>query len=202
MRERIRKKIHWLLRHLDRGTVVVTVSRSRQEVVGQISQALTNPSAPGMDKASRKELRKAGFVTGSIRTDADPITFKLTGYRSNEWFGKLTPSLDPDKMAKPALTGKVSGDQFRTDVRYRVDAFGTAVSALVLAVLGVLMLTAGVAVSVLHPMPMPSIGFLLLVFGGVCLIFEFLIWQVLDKAILDEEFLTDWLPRVLGAESL
>ena len=101
-------------------------------------------------------------------------------------------------MAKPALVGEVSADPSGTRVRYEVSAYGTAVSAVVLFALGVLLVIAGAIVSIVHPMPMPSLGFLLLVLGGVCLIFVFLIWQVIDKAILDEVSLNEWLPRVVG----
>jgi len=38
----------------------------------------------------------------------------------------------------------------------------------------------------------------IVVMGGVCLIFVFLIWQVIDRAMLDEVSLNGWLPKTLG----
>jgi len=38
----------------------------------------------------------------------------------------------------------------------------------------------------------------IVVMDGVCLIFVFLIWQVIDRAMLDEVSLNGWLPKTLG----
>ena len=105
-------------------------------------------------------------------------------------------------MAKPALIGEASADPSGTRVRYGVSAYGTAVSSVGLFILGALLVIAGAIESIVHPMPMPSLGFLLLVVGGVCLVFVFLIWQVVDKAIFDEAALAEWLPRVIGEGGL
>ena len=79
-----------------------------------------------------------------------------------------------------------------------MSAYGTAVSFMCLSSVGLLIIVAGAIVSLIHPMPIPSLGFLLLVMGGVCLIFVFLIWQVIDRAMLDEVSLNGWLPKTLG----
>jgi len=63
-----------------------------------------------------------------------------------------------------------------------VSAYGTAVSFMCLSSEGLLMIVAGAIV----------------VMGGVCLIFVFLIWQVIDRAMLDEVSLNGWLPKTLG----
>ena len=45
---------------------------------------------------------------------------------------------------------------------------------------------------------MPSIGFVLWMPGAALLGFFYLIWRGVDSAILDEEYLTDWLLTTLG----
>jgi len=177
----------------------VTIHKPSDEVDREVRRAIADPYTADIDKETRETLRHMGFVTGKVFIGTDPTTLRLIGYRPGQWLGRLTPAIDPDKMAKPVLVGTISGDRVRTQIRYRVDAFGTAVGAVVLACLGTVLLLAGVAVSFLKPMPMPSLGFFLLVFGGVCLIFVFLIWQVVDHAILDEEYLADWLSGLLAS---
>jgi hypothetical protein len=194
------ERVQWILRHLRRDRTTIVVAAGLDDVVQRMKASLTDPAA--VDRDSRAALRASGFFSGSVIREVERASFKVTAYRPNEWFGRLTPALDPDKMAKPALVGEASADTSGTRVRYEVTAYGTAVSSVVLVALGVLLLIAGAIVSIVHPMPMPSLGFLLLVIGGVCLVFVFLIWQVVDKAILDEASLNEWLPKVIGEGGL
>lgn len=192
------ERVEWIIRHLKRGRTSLLVGVDLDEVVQRLMASLTDPV--GADAASRTALRWSGFFAGSVTRGIDRASFKVLAYRPGEWFGRLTTSLDPDKLAKPALVGEASADPSGTRVRYEVNAYGTAVSAVVLFALGVLLVIAGAIVSIVHPMPMPSLGFLSLVVGGVCLVFVFLIWQVIDKAILDEGSLMEWLPTVMGED--
>ena len=190
------ERVEWIIRHLKRDRTTLVLDADLEEFLQRLTASLTDPART--EPRSRPALRSTGFFAGNVTQQADRASFKVTVYRPGEWFGRLTPAMDPDKMAKPALVGEASSEATGTSVRYEVTAFSTAVSWVVLFALGLLMVMAGAIVSIVHPMPMPSLGFLLLVIGGVCLGFDFLIWQVVDKAILDERSLKEWLPAVLG----
>lgn len=193
MIDRSLEKARWLLGHLRRTTTRLPLPISQAEVSLGIAGSLRDPFEPGLGKAARSELRQSGFVTGELTVRAEQTTFRLKGYRPGVWLGRLQRGFDPDALAKPALVGVVTGNSLSSEIQYRVDAFGTAISSVVLALLGLPLLLAGISLLLADPFPMPNLGFLLSVCGGVCLIFLFLIWQVVDHAVLDEEFLDDWL---------
>ena len=150
-----------------------------------------------MVKATRQQMIEHGFVTGTLQGVPGSVSFRLTCYRPGAWLGRLTGVADMDKIAKPVLKGSLSGDQERTEVRYRVDAFGTALSEVVLLILGLLLVIAGVIVNVMHPMSMEGFGSFLWIMGAILLGFSFRIWLAIGSAILDEQYLTDWLQATL-----
>jgi hypothetical protein len=197
MANHIASKAAWLRRHLSREKSKVLMLVPEVEVVSRINQAIAHGSPLGADRATRKALQENGFVTGTFAQARRPATFKLSCYRPSVWMGRLAPFFDQDRLAKPTLRGEISGDQSHTTVSYRVDAFGTSVSWMVFILLGVPALIAGILVSLLDPMPMPSLGFVFLVFSGVFLIAAFNIWRAVDSAILDEEYLVGWLSHAL-----
>jgi hypothetical protein len=168
-----------------------------REAAERLAQSLSYPGAPGLDRNTRAAFKEAGFVTGRVLFDRQPIAFRLIGYRPKQWFGRATPIFDPDKMAKPALRGTISGNGTTCQVEYKIDSFATALSAVILTALGIIMFVVGAVLLGVDRGPMPSLGFVFLVSGGVCLIFVFLILQVLDNAILDEAFLRSWLSTQL-----
>jgi uncharacterized membrane protein YidH (DUF202 family) len=192
-------KVNWLLGHLNREMTTSEVSLPEVDLVARLDRAIDHRSRLSADRATRRELAEHGFVTGTVQGVPGSVSLRLTCYRPRTWLGWLGVFFgDQDKLAKPVLKGRLSGDEQRTEVCYRVDAFGTAVSALVFVTLGISLVLAGAIVSLVHPMPMPSIGSALWIPGAVLLGFALLIWRAVDSAILDEQYLTDWLQITLG----
>jgi hypothetical protein len=167
--------------------------------VARIDQAVVRQSPLLADGATRRQLIESGFVIGTIQGAPGRVSIRLKCYRPRTWLGRLGAAFgDQDRLAKPVLRGTLSGDHERTQVLYRVDAFGTAVSEVVLLSLGILLVLTGVIVSAVHPMPMPSIGSVFFIPGLVLLVFFAVIWFAVDSAIMDEQYLTDWIVSTLN----
>jgi hypothetical protein len=195
-------KIRWMKAHLDRTPTTLRLPVSIAEAHARLNGALViNPYSSTLTKGDRVALRQQGFVTGVVLSKGETFRFKLRAYRAREWLGRATPVVDQNVSAKPSLVGTIQGDESQSEIEYRVDAFGTAVSAFVLLFLGVPMVIAGVVISLLQSAPMPNLGFVLLGFGFVCLVIVLVIWQVTPDAIRDDEFLSEWLPGVFNAEN-
>jgi len=192
-------KVAWLVRHLDRQMAASELLLPEAACVARLDQAIGHRSPLSADRATRRELAEHGFVTGTVQGTPGSVSLRLTCYRPRIWLGRPGVFLgDQDKLAKPILKGRLSGDEGRTEVCFRVDAFGTAVSALVFVTLGISLVLAGAIVSLVHPMPMPNFSSALWIPGAVLLAFSLVIWWVVDSAILDEQYLTDWLLTTLG----
>ena len=196
---RIPLRVRWLVEHLVRQMTTSQVPLPEADCVARIVQAIEHRSPLSADRETRRQLTETGFVTGTVQGVHGSVSLRLKCYRPQTWMGRLGAVFgDHDKLAKPVLSGKVSGGQRTTQVSYRVDAFGTAVSALLFFTLGLVLVVSGVIVSLVHPMPMPSIGSVLLIPGVMLLVFFLLIFGAVESAMLDEQYLTDWLLATLG----
>lgn len=183
------KRLNWLLGHLDRQMRSVTTPDDEEIVVDRLEASFLVPNTA--DRETWALAEHTGFVTGSI-TRGRPTRIRAEAFPP-PWLGKVSLAIDPSKLAKPELVGEVITQGRGTLIRYRIDAFWSAVSAVVLTAVGVMFLFGALVAAIVWPMSMPSPAFLFAVCGATCFAFVWLIFQAAREAMRDEDQLQAWL---------
>jgi hypothetical protein len=158
-----------------------------EQVIDRLNRALDDPTKP------QKALRNAPFVTGRAVSDS-LVTLDLIGYRARQ---KLPSALDPNKILKPHMVVTLVPGDGGTSVSYSFNIQSAARRFYILMALSPLLVILSAVFAITLGFHMPSLSFFSLLLSAVSFIFAMQMLNAVPDAILDEEFLEEWLIRLL-----
>lgn len=183
-----RKRNEWLRQGLRPMIKRRTTTFTIEQVSDRMIQALADPAK------RRKGLRSDPFITGDLM-GGNPMTFDFTGYRYGQWLPYL---LDSSKLLKPHVVGTLVADGNQTLIEYSVDVRTAARRFYILMALTLLLGILAAVFATTIGFSVPGLGFFSLICAASSFVFATnTTWNNVPNAMLDEEFLEEWLTRVL-----
>jgi hypothetical protein len=183
-----RKRNEWLHQGLRPAVKLRTTTCTIEEVADRMNRAMADPAK------RLKALRNDPLVVGNLAR-GNPVKFDFTGYRYRQWVPSL---VDPNEILKPKMVGTLVEEGGQTSIAYSIDVRTAARRFYILMALSLLLLILAAVCAVTLGFSVPSLGFFALLCAGVCFVFAKSTLNVVPDAMLDEEFLEEWLSRLLN----
>lgn len=139
-------KVSWLVHQLGRPECCAVFDLSDSELVAVMLSRLYFPSQrqylTGRAGNGKSALGRSSFVTGSISASV-PHKVDLHACLEHELFGYFQAKAMNNTMVRPRLRGTIQSNGQTSTLSYRIDGFATALTALVLTPVALLLVVAG-----------------------------------------------------------